>query len=450
MSQQPLVSTVVLNWNRADLLRRTLESYREATTVPHELFIVDNASTDGSREVIEAFCRDHPQAQAIYMDENRGGEAFNEGLARARGRLLHLSENDLEYRPGWAGEALELFERFPRLGQLSLFGPVPEDEEVWEPKPCRLIRAGSRFVYEAAGNVGTSSLLRRELWEAGVRVHNIEGPGGVRLPNDPRLSEEVRRAGYLVAWAPRYLVRNLGHEAEEFRRREDYYRANYAAKPWLGEEGWRRRLEAWERSPRPRRASRLFPGEPVSAELGAAASRCREPRLWSMFDTWSPEVETVEFLHALARLLKPERVVEVGAWRGLGSEALARALHENGRGRLLVVEPREDLRREVAGRLEAAGLAGIAELPAVTDFGQLEGVRAGVVVWNRDVALEAAGLAWVAGVLEPGGVAVLQGVADEPGRAARVERWASQWGLRRMVFPTPRGLVLVQRPGVEG
>lgn len=66
------ISTVVLNWNRADLLRRTLESYEQTIVVPHEVIIVDNASTDGSRQVIENFCRGHQMAQALLLDENRG------------------------------------------------------------------------------------------------------------------------------------------------------------------------------------------------------------------------------------------------------------------------------------------------------------------------------------------------------------------------------------------
>jgi len=142
--------------------------------------------------------------------------------------------------------------------------------------------------------------------------------------------------------------------------------------------------------------------------------------------------------------------VEVGAWRGLGSEALARALRENAHGRLLVLEPREDLRREAARRLEEAGLGAVAELPAVASYDQVGAVQADLVVWNRDVALEDAGLAWLAEALAPGGVAVLQGLGDEPGRAARVARWCSQWGMRRLELPTPRGLALVQRPGLEG
>jgi glycosyltransferase involved in cell wall biosynthesis len=48
---QSVISIVVLNWNRSDLLKETIDSYLNTVTVPYELFIIDNASADDSREL---------------------------------------------------------------------------------------------------------------------------------------------------------------------------------------------------------------------------------------------------------------------------------------------------------------------------------------------------------------------------------------------------------------
>src|SRR5262249_10301506 len=128
---KPVISTVVLNWNRAHLLEQTLESYIQTVSVPHELWIVDNASSDDSVAVIERFVRDYPETQVVRLLENQGGEAFNAALPNLSGEFVLLSENDQVYLPGWAEQVTKAFQLYPRLGQLSLHAPVPTDNEAW-------------------------------------------------------------------------------------------------------------------------------------------------------------------------------------------------------------------------------------------------------------------------------------------------------------------------------
>ena len=47
-----MISTIILNWNRADLLRKTVESYLETIKGGFELFIVDSASIDASHDYL--------------------------------------------------------------------------------------------------------------------------------------------------------------------------------------------------------------------------------------------------------------------------------------------------------------------------------------------------------------------------------------------------------------
>src|SRR5688572_16548875 len=106
---EPLISTTIITWNRAHLLRTTLESYLAATSLPYELTIVDNGSTDGSREIIERVCRREATIKALFLGANLGGEAINSGFEAPRGRYLHVSENDLEYLPGWDADLISKF-----------------------------------------------------------------------------------------------------------------------------------------------------------------------------------------------------------------------------------------------------------------------------------------------------------------------------------------------------
>jgi len=106
----PKISTIIINWNRLHLLKKTVESYLSTISVPYELIIVDNASTDGSKEFIESVCNKDPNHIGIILTKNIGGEAINVGLELAGGSFLHVSENDIEYITGWDEEMLSKFD----------------------------------------------------------------------------------------------------------------------------------------------------------------------------------------------------------------------------------------------------------------------------------------------------------------------------------------------------
>lgn len=334
-----MLSTIILNWNRERLLRRTVASYLATTEGSAiELCIVDNASTDGSGAYLDELARAQPQIRVLRLPENIGGKAYNLVIGDARGDLIHLSENDQEFLPGWVDHARDAFETFPDLGQLSLHHDVPADDEAWVAKPSRLRFAKGKILYEALGNVGTSSLLRASIVrERGVRVSNHEH-GAIKFPNDGALSDAVKSAGYWVAWSDRYYARNLGHLVSEFEAEPDYYRENYASKPWLGEAGWRERIEAQRRIPKPVRNSIVLSGAPALPEKTEPPVGAKPARLWSMFDGWTAEVEVLDFLYALVRLVKPALALETGTWLGWSACAIGRALQANGFGRLISLE----------------------------------------------------------------------------------------------------------------
>lgn len=334
---KPTLSTIVLNWNRAPLLTRTLESYARTVSCPQELWIVDNHSSDGSREVIEAFVAQHPDTHVIYLPENRGGEGANEALAKISGEFVYLCENDQLHQPGWCEHALDMFSTFPRLGQLSLHGPVPTDDEAWISKPVSPRVKQGRLLYHPYGNVGTSSILRGSLFKNGLRLHNRPlGEDAPKFPDDIRLSQEVREKGYWPAFSEHYYVRNLGHETAEMERDDAYYRANYQAKP-VGLQGLRQRVTLQQQLQHVQRRSLILPEEKTSGDL-APPSRGLDARFWSMFDMLSPEVECVDLIHSLVRAHKPQRVLQTSGWRGQVTIAVARALAANGLGIVTTLE----------------------------------------------------------------------------------------------------------------
>jgi glycosyltransferase involved in cell wall biosynthesis len=195
------ISTIILNWNRKALLEKTIQSYAATIENPLQLIVIDNASSDGSQEVIEHFCTELPYLKPVFLGANLGGEAINVALDQATGDLVHISENDQIYLAGWSQHVRECFTIFPRLGQLSLHGVVPTDEEVWEVKSAHLRFSKGKILYEAQGNVGTSSVIPAGVFrDGGVRLHNIaqEDAGKFLFPDDARLSADIKKWAFCV------------------------------------------------------------------------------------------------------------------------------------------------------------------------------------------------------------------------------------------------------------
>jgi glycosyltransferase involved in cell wall biosynthesis len=239
----PLLSTVVLNWNRASVLERTLRSYVATVSVEHETIVVDNGSTDDSRRVIEDARERGWIDGVILLTENLGGEAINLGLDRLSGQFLHVSENDVEYEPGWDRVLLKKFDLFPRLGQISPFGPAPRAAagEVGPIQEHEIFGGESGRICVASRGVTTTCLLRRTIFDEGGRWSSICS-GQWRWPNDGAFSMRVKAQGYWVAWNDVPVAVNVGHTVTEWNRDFAYYADSYDHKRWVGMPGWEARL----------------------------------------------------------------------------------------------------------------------------------------------------------------------------------------------------------------
>lgn len=227
----PVISSVILSWNRSYLLKRCILTYLQTTSFPFELIIVDNRSIDGARNFIRRICGEHSNLDYIFLSSNEGGKAINFGFSKAKARLFHVSENDLVYKQGWDRKALKMFDLFPELGQLSLFSPFDpvrttgKGHKYYHHKLCR----EGHTIFVTDKNVGTSSIFRREIWEKGIRWTNC-GSTRFKFPDDYSFSANIIKEGYLVAWNEEYLVDNQGHSIEEFKNNLPYYLKNYQAK----------------------------------------------------------------------------------------------------------------------------------------------------------------------------------------------------------------------------
>lgn len=117
MTDRPLISVVIPNWNGIAHLPTCLDALRAQTHPRVEVIVVDNASQDGSQALLaEAY----PEVCRIALPENRGFTgACNAGIAAARGEIVALVNNDTEVAPMWIAEVVAAFDRHPEAGMVA-------------------------------------------------------------------------------------------------------------------------------------------------------------------------------------------------------------------------------------------------------------------------------------------------------------------------------------------
>ncbi len=102
----PTVAAVVPTWNRADLIRSCVVNLRSQARVPDRILVVDNGSTDNTREIASA-----PGVHYIPLASNRGfAAAVNEGITQAGTDWILILNNDVILAPDWLERLLNAAE----------------------------------------------------------------------------------------------------------------------------------------------------------------------------------------------------------------------------------------------------------------------------------------------------------------------------------------------------
>jgi GT2 family glycosyltransferase len=109
------VSILIINWNTKQLLSDCLRSvYENAGDVEYEVIVVDNASGDGSKEMVK---NDFPQVILIENEDNRGfAAANNQGIAIAKGRYVLLLNSDTVVLEGCIANTVAFADAHPQAG----------------------------------------------------------------------------------------------------------------------------------------------------------------------------------------------------------------------------------------------------------------------------------------------------------------------------------------------
>lgn len=242
---------VIPNYNKEKTIRACLAAVYAQTHAPAEVVVVDDASTDRSREIVAEF-----DCTLVPFPVNRGvSAARNAGAARAGGDVLFFVDSDIALAPDALASALRILREHPRCGVVQgiydlhpLFedGPVESYKTLFEHYWRRrsdgvststmfALTAVPRTVFELVGGFD-EGLRDAEDIEFGTRLpaaYEIRTSAQVVGRHDdvdrlwPYLSELYRRAltyadaVVLARWAPRRTSDPTGGSAPAHGRRPD-------------------------------------------------------------------------------------------------------------------------------------------------------------------------------------------------------------------------------------
>lgn len=108
-------AVVILNWNTKEYLERFLPALvSSAEGIDAEVVVADNASTDGSLELMES---SFPEVRTIALEKNYGFTGgYNKALERIDAEYYVLINSDIEVTPGWLSPLVGWMDSHPECG----------------------------------------------------------------------------------------------------------------------------------------------------------------------------------------------------------------------------------------------------------------------------------------------------------------------------------------------
>ena len=104
------ITTIIPFFNNATTLPRMLDSIFAGSVVPDEIILVDDGSTDNSKQVVQGYAVNHPQIKYIYKTHSGVSATRNTGLSQASCNLISFLDADDYIEPNMYETMLELFD----------------------------------------------------------------------------------------------------------------------------------------------------------------------------------------------------------------------------------------------------------------------------------------------------------------------------------------------------
>lgn len=170
MSELPLVSVVIPCYNRDQYIRETIESVLNQTYNNIELIVVDDGSTDNSRDLLESFKGEMKLLEHPGRVNKGQSAALNLGIKASRGKYISFLDSDDLFAPDKIEKQVEFLEKNPQYGLVYGNGhAINEEGELLYPfygdDHCE-ISDPNKILLDCYFLLPNNSLLKRDVLDA--------------------------------------------------------------------------------------------------------------------------------------------------------------------------------------------------------------------------------------------------------------------------------------------
>ncbi len=199
---RPTVSAVIPNWNRKDDLREAIQAIQAQTYPILEIIIVDNNSSDGTREMIKS---EFPEVNFIQSPHNIVIQALNIGAKTASGDIILHQDNDGVLPPDAVERMIPVFATDPRIAVVHCKNLYYDSGEVFDPyRWFTREEHASDGIFDVPSFHGNGAMMRRDVLE---EVDYIE-PEIALYQFERNISAKAIDHGYRIVYYPAVSIRH--------------------------------------------------------------------------------------------------------------------------------------------------------------------------------------------------------------------------------------------------
>ncbi len=227
-------SVIVCTYNRAESLMDTLGALKLQQTAPDrtwEVIVVDNNSSDHTRQIVTEFIKDWPVLRYEFESQQGLSHARNHGIACAQGKVLLFTDDDVLPEQDWLETTLRGLEKYQASACGGYIAPI------WETLPpewlterfygflaIRTDRTDDYPITEASqAPFGANMAMRRAVFDRVGLFDTNRGRKGKVLASgeDGEMFERILAAGLKAVFLGESRVH---HKVEAFRMTKRYFR----------------------------------------------------------------------------------------------------------------------------------------------------------------------------------------------------------------------------------
>jgi len=214
LDQAPQLSIIIVTYCSADVIQSCLNSIKTDEKVSREIFVVDNASEDGTAEIVQM---KYPDVCLISNDYNRGfSAANNQAIPLCRGRYFFFINPDVELTEGCLETAVRYMDEKPDVGLagtkvVNPNGSLQETISYRYPGEKHAADEWKGLPGDIACVLGASMVARADV----VRAVGGFDEDYFLYGEDQEMCLQIRRRGYKIGYIDRAAVRHIGGHSEK-------------------------------------------------------------------------------------------------------------------------------------------------------------------------------------------------------------------------------------------